>query len=211
MSLNIAGSEPLNREYLQALRRFIADFEPLIVSDHLCWTGLSQNQLHNLLPVPYHPDLLPWLSERISEVQDQLGRRIALENLSAYVAFGEDSMSEWDFLAALAQRADCQILLDLNNLYVNAVNHGFDPEVYLAAIPAERIAQYHLAGYSDTGEFLFDTHDHPVYPPVWDLYARALETKGPRPTLIEWDDHLPDFARLEAEALAARRLWEQLA
>ena len=119
-------------------------------------------------------------------------------------------MSEWDFLAQLAQKADCYLLVDINNLYVNAVNHGFDPRVYLDGLPAERIVQYHLAGYSDTGGFLFDTHSRPVYPAVWELYAYALKTKGMRPTLIEWDEDIPDFATLEAEALKARKIWEDL-
>ncbi|MEZ0375035.1 MAG: DUF692 domain-containing protein [Candidatus Sericytochromatia bacterium] len=210
VALNIASHEPLDFDYLTLLRDFIRDHEPILVSDHLCWTGLQQANLHNLLPIPYNPATLDYLAGRIRTVQDFLGREIALENLSAYVGFTSTSMSEWDFLAQLAQKADCYLLVDINNLYVNAVNHGFDPRVYLDGLPAERIVQYHLAGYSDTGGFLFDTHSRPVYPAVWELYAYALKTKGMRPTLIEWDEDIPDFATLEAEALKARKIWEDL-
>lgn len=210
VSLNLASHEPLDSAYLTALRDFVDEFEPIIVSDHLCWTGLQQANLHNLLPIPYSESSLAYLVARIQAVQALLGRRIAVENLSAYVGFKSSTMPEWEFLARLAQAADCYLLLDINNLYVNAINQGFEPRRYLDAIPAERIAQYHLAGHTDTGRFLFDTHAAPVADPVWELYAYALRSKGVKPTLIEWDDAVPAFEVLEAEVLRARRIWEAL-
>lgn len=208
VAMNLAAHEPLNQAYFAELKELIDRFDPLLVSDHLCWTGLEQANLHNLLPIPYTEASLDWVAGRIRQAQAWLGRRIAIENLSAYVGFASSTLSEWDFLARLAEAADCYLLLDLNNLYVNAVNQGFDPLVYLAAVPAGRIAQYHLAGHSDTGRYLFDTHSAPVPSPVWALYAEALRTKGIRPTLIEWDDEVPDFEVLEAEALKAKAIWE---
>lgn len=210
VSLNLGSHEPLNYAYLTALRDFADEFDPIIVSDHLCWTGLRQAHLHNLLPIPYSEASLDYLVGRIQAVQAFLGRAIAVENLSAYLGFKASTMPEWEFLARLAEAADCHLLLDINNLYVNAVNQGFEPKLYLDAIPARRIAQYHLAGHTDTGRFLFDTHAAPVADPVWELYAYALRSKGVKPTLIEWDDAVPEFEVLEAEVLRARRIWEAL-
>lgn len=211
VSLNLAAAQPLDYSYLRQLKAMIQRFQPLLVSDHLCWTGLAQANLHNLLPVPYHPDTLEWLVPRIRQVQDYLECQLALENLSAYFGFQQSSLSEWDFLAQLAEAADCLILLDLNNLYVNACNQGFEPLDYLQALPPERVAQYHLAGYTDTGSFLFDTHSQPVFPEVWQLYRQALQILGLRPTLLEWDENIPDFESLQAEALKAKAIWQALA
>lgn len=210
VSLNLASTEPLNQTYLKRLKDFVEHFQPLIVSDHLCWTGLSQANLHNLLPIPFTEASLQHLRERIARVQDFLGRRIAVENLSAYFDFAHSTMPEWEFVARLSEAADCQLLLDINNVYVNARNFDFDAQQYIRAIPAERIAQYHLAGFSEDKDFLFDTHSQAVYPEVWELYAYALKQKGIRPTLVEWDAEIPSFERVQAEAQRAKELWQAL-
>ena len=210
VSLNIACHQALDFQYLKSLKQMIQDYQPIIVSDHLCWTGLAHANLHNLLPLPYTPESITFLTERIEIVQDYLERKIALENLSAYFDFKASTMSEWDFIAQLAESADCLLLLDINNLYVNSVNHQFDPHTYIDAIPAERIVEYHLAGYSELDKFLFDTHSKPVYPDVWKLYEYTLKTKGIRPTLLEWDDEIPEFEVVEAEVLKAKAIWETL-
>ncbi len=210
VSLNIASHEPLNRDYLTQLKAFAQEYKPVLISDHLCWTGLASANLHNLLPIPYSSENIDYLAARIQTVQNFLEQPLALENLSAYFNFKSSSLTEWDFLAQLAEQADCKLLVDINNIYVNATNHGFDAKVYLDAIPADRIAQYHLAGYSDLGTHLFDTHSQAVFPAVWELYRYALQTKGLRPTLIEWDDEIPDFEVLEAEALKAKAIWQEL-
>lgn len=208
VGLNIGAPEPLNKEYIQRLKGLLDAHAPLVVSDHLCWTGFAQQQLHNLLPLPYTPQSLSQVVEQIQRAQDLLGRQLAFENVSAYFSWRENSLSESTFLAEMAERADCLLLLDLNNLYVNAVNQGFDASAFLRELPAARVAQYHLAGYSDRGAFLFDTHAHAVYPAVWSLYREALSCIGIRPTLVEWDEDIPAFEVLEAEALKARQIWE---
>lgn len=210
VSLNLASSEDLDLNYLQRLKGFVEHFQPRVVSDHLCWTGLRDSQLHNLLPFPFTQASLEHLRERILRVQDFLGRQIAVENLSAYFDFAHSSMSEWDFVARLSEEADCLLLLDLNNVYVNARNFDFDAREYIQAMPAERIAQYHLAGFSERDDFLFDTHSQPVYPEVWELYAYTLKEKGVRPTLVEWDADIPSFERVQAEAQRARELWQSI-
>jgi uncharacterized protein (UPF0276 family) len=204
VSLSIGSSDPLDLAYLGELRALAERIEPAWVSDHLCWTGVGGHNLHDLLPLPYTEEALAHVVERIKRVQDTLGRRIALENVSSYLEFNDSHLTEWEFLAALAERADCAILLDVNNIFVSAYNHGFDPHTYLAAVPRGRVAQYHLAGHSDHGTHLLDTHDHPVRDEVWALFADAVRDIGPRSTLIEWDDRLPAFERLCAEAEQAR-------
>lgn len=191
VSLNIGSSAPLNRDYLRALRQLIARVQPALVSDHLCWTGTQGMNLHDLLPVPYTPESLDHIAQRILQVQDFLGRRLVLENPSTYVAYLADQMPEWDFLAELLHRADCELLLDVNNVYVSSVNRGFDPRDYLAAIPAQRVRQIHLAGHEVHDGYLIDTHDQPVCEAVWDLYATAVAHCGPVPTMIERDDNIP--------------------
>ncbi|MBV9621035.1 MAG: DUF692 domain-containing protein, partial [Gammaproteobacteria bacterium] len=161
---------------------------------------------HDLLPLPYTEEALAHIVARVRTVQDILERRILLENVSSYVSFHDSRLSEWEFLAELAARADCLILLDVNNIYVSAVNHGFDPLTYLHAVPAERVQQVHLAGHEDHGDYLVDTHDHPVPDPVWRLYAAALRHVGPVSTMIERDDHIPPLEELCAELGEARRL-----
>ena len=211
VSLNIGSTDPLDRDYLDALRRIETLARPSWISDHLCWTGVSGTQLHDLLPLPYADDVIAHVAERVRRVQDCLGRRIALENVSSYLSFTEDSMSESEFLVAVAEEADCGILLDINNVFVSAHNHGFDALKYIDSIPAERVFQIHLAGHSHSGNMLIDTHDHPVKDEVWTLYERAIENLGPVSTLIEWDDQIPSYARLVEEADKARAILHRVA
>ena len=210
VSLSIGSADPLDFEYLRALRELAQRFDPAWVSDHLCWTGVGGHNLHDLLPLPFTEEALRHVVERIGRVQDFLGRRIAIENVSSYVTFRQSTIAEWDFLAAVAEQADCGILLDINNIYVSAVNHRFDPLIYLAAIPPARVWQFHLAGHSDHGDYLLDTHDYPVKDEVWDLYATAVHRFGRVSTLIEWDDRIPPLAGLVAEARRARAILERV-
>ena len=210
VSLNLGSVDPLDARYLSALEALVRRCEAAWVSDHLCWTGVDAHQLHDLLPLPFTQEAIAHLARRISRVQDGLGRRIAVENVSSYVGFSADAMPEWEFLVAVAEAADCGILLDVNNVFVSAHNHGFDPRTYLDAIPSGRVFQIHLAGHSEAGELLIDTHDHPVRDEVWRLYEHALRRLGPVSTLIEWDDRIPPWDELEAEALRARAILERL-
>jgi uncharacterized protein len=204
VALSIASTDPLDRDYLAKLRRLVDRLAPDLVTDHLCWTGVGGRSFYDLLPVPYTEEALAHVAARVREVQDVLGRRIALENPSTYVAFRSSTMAEWEFLTAVAERADCGILLDVNNIYVTAHNLGFSAERYLDSIPPERVAQMHLAGFTDMGTYFFDTHAAPVHEDVWALYRRAVRRFGAVATLIEWDADIPAFDRLRAEAQRAR-------
>ena len=206
VSLSIGSTDPLDMEYLSAVRRLSRRIEPAWISDHLCWTGIGGRNLHDLLPLPYNEEALAHVVDRVGRVQDALGRQLLLENVSSYLTYQESDMSEWEFLSAVAERADCAILLDINNIYVSSVNHGFDPETYLRAMPKKRVRQFHLAGHSDEGGHLIDTHDHPIAPPVWNLYARAIEFFGAVPTMIERDDNIPTLNELVTELDTAREL-----
>ena len=206
VSLSIGSTTPLDREYLRQVKALAARVEPAWISDHLCWTGVGGRNTHDLLPLPYTEEALANVVERVRTVQDVLGRRILLENVSSYVAFRDSRLTEWEFLAEIARRADCLILLDVNNVYVSAVNHEFDALEYLDAVPAERVQQIHLAGHENHGDYLVDTHDHPVADPVWELYAYAVHRFGAVSTMIERDDHIPPLAELCAELNAARAL-----
>jgi len=199
VSLSIGSTDPLDFDYLAKLKNLIARVEPAWVSDHICWTGVHGLNLHDLLPLPYTTETLDHLVARISRVQDYLGRQLVLENVSSYVTFAKDEMSEWEFVAELARRSDSLILLDVNNIYVSSRNHGFDPMTYLAAMPAGRIAQMHLAGHTDYGDHVIDTHDHAVCDPVFDLFLAARNMFGPVSSMIERDDHFPPFGELMAE------------
>lgn len=210
VSLSIGSTDPLNRKYLTRLRELIRRVEPALVSDHLCWTGVEGENLHDLLPIPYTGEALDHVVSRVARVQDFLGRRILLENVSTYLTYTHSEMPEWEFLAEVARRADCGILLDVNNIHVSAVNHGFDPVRFLVGIPVDRVGQFHLAGYSDLGDHLIDTHGHPVSKPVWALYEKAVRRFGAVSTLIEWDDRIPPFPRLEAEARKAKKIQEKV-
>ena len=206
VSLSIGSSDPLNRDYLKQLKALAARVEPAWISDHLCWTGLNGTNMHDLLPLPYTEEAVAHVAARVAEVQDFLGRRILLENVSSYVTYTQSAMSEWEFLRAVAERADCLILLDINNVYVSSFNHEFDPHAYLAGIPVERVYQFHLAGHRNHGDYIVDTHDEPVIDPVWDLYASALRRFGPVSTMIERDDNIPEIATLIDELDHARRI-----
>jgi uncharacterized protein (UPF0276 family) len=210
VSLSIGSTDPLDMDYLDRLRRLADRVEASWVSDHLCWTGVGGHNAHDLLPMPYSEEALEHVVSRVSRVQEKLGRRIALENPSSYLTFAASSLSESEFLAAVAERADCGILLDVNNVYVSSVNHRFDPVAYIDAIPRDRVWQFHLAGHSDHGSYLLDTHDHPVPDPVWNLYRHAVERFGTVPTLVEWDANIPEWDVLEAESLQARKVRDQI-
>ncbi|MCH7867536.1 MAG: DUF692 domain-containing protein [Myxococcales bacterium] len=205
VSLSIGSSDPLDKRYLEALAKLIHRVEPAWVSDHLCWTGVGGHNAHDLLPLPYTEEALLHTVQRVIAVQDFLGRQIALENVSTYLSFAGSTLSEWEFLAELAERADCGILLDVNNIYVSAANHGFDAATYLAGIPRDRVWQIHLAGHTDHGSHLLDTHSRPVCDPVWSLYRRALQRFGSVASLVEWDEDIPAWEVLEAECERAKR------
>jgi uncharacterized protein (UPF0276 family) len=204
VSLSIGSTDPLDGQYLSQVRALASRIEPHWISDHLCWTGIEGNNVHDLLPLPYTEEALTLVVDRVGQVQDALGRQILLENVSSYLTYRSSDMTEWEFLREVAQRADCAILLDINNIYVSSVNHGFDPLAYLKAIPQQRVRQFHLAGHSDLGGHLIDTHDHPIVEPVWNLYRAALEQFGPVPTMIERDDNIPELPELLAELEVAR-------
>lgn len=204
VSLSIGSTAPLDYGYLRDLKQLAARIEPMWLSDHLCWTGVDGKNLHDLMPLPYTEDAAAHVAARVREVQDVLGRQILLENVSSYVAFRESSMTEWDFLRLVAEKADCFILLDINNIFVSAFNHGFDPAAYLEGIPVERVRQFHLAGHDNCGDYIVDTHDAPVVEPVWDLYRKAVLKFGDIPTMIERDDRIPPLEELMAELDRAR-------
>jgi hypothetical protein len=206
VSMNLGGTDPLRADHLDALAALVCRFEPAWVSEHLCWGAVARHYAHDLLPLPYTEEALRHVAGRIRRVQDRLGRRILVENVSSYVTFTASMMPEWTFLGAVAEAADCGILLDVNNVYVSAVNHGFSADEYLAGLPLGRVGQIHLAGHTDAGTHLIDTHDHPVPPPVWRLYRAAVQRFGPTATLVEWDDRIPSFDEVCAEAERARAI-----
>ena len=208
VSLSIGGSDPLDSDYLAALKRLALRVEPDWISDHLCWTGIDGRNLHDLLPLPYTEEAIAHVAGRVGRVQDCLGRQILLENVSSYVTYTDSRVSEWEFLSAVAERADCHILLDVNNIWVSAHNHGFDPLAYLDGVPPGRVRQIHLAGHSYNGSLIVDTHDHPVPDPVWALYAETIARLGPVSTMIERDGDIPPLDALLAELAQARALAE---
>jgi len=211
VSLSVGGTDALNDAYLGDLAALAHRVQPGWVSDHLCWTGVSGRNLHDLLPLPLTEAALRHVADRVGRVQDHLGRRLVLENVSSYVRFAADEMGEAEFIAELARRADCDLLLDVNNVYVSSVNHGFDAQDYIDSLPVDRVRQFHLAGHSVADGLLIDTHDAPVCSAVWALYAHALRRIGLRPTLIERDDHIPALPELLAELDTARRIAAQVA
>lgn len=210
VSLSIGSTDPLNIDYLRQLKALAARIEPAWISDHLCWTGVNGVNLHDLLPLPYTEAVIEHVVSRVGAVQDFLGRRILLENVSSYVSYAHSEMSEWDFLSAVAERADCLILLDINNIYVSAHNHGFDPLVYLHNLPVNRIQQIHLAGHLNLGNLIIDSHGDTVIDPVWSLYEAALHRFGSVSTMIERDDNIPPFAGLLTELEVARQISSSL-
>ena len=209
VSLSIGGNDPLDWTYLRQIKGLVDRVEPAWISDHLCWTGHDQLNLHDLLPLPYTEAALRHLTPRVAQVQDFLGRPLLLENVSSYVSFRASEMSEWDFINELVTRSGCELLLDVNNVYVSSVNHGFDPRHFIDAMPIAAVRQIHLAGHEDHGDYIIDTHDHPVCDAVWDLYAHAVTRFGAVPTMIERDDHIPALPELIAELDAARQVAER--
>ena len=210
VSLSIGSTDPFDESYLDDLVQLAKDIEPALVSDHLCWASLGGHTVHDLWPVPYTEEALKHLVSRVGYVQERLGRRILLENPSSYAVFAASDLGEAESLAELAKRADCGILLDVNNVWVSCKNNRWDPDAYLAAIPGDRVGQIHLAGHSDEGDLLIDTHDHAVCDPVWDLYRKTMQRLGPVSTLLERDDHIPPFEELAAEAMVARKIMEEV-
>jgi len=206
VSLSIGSTDPLDEHYLAEVAALCSEIEPAFVSDHLCWTSLGGHNTHDLLPLPYTEEALAHVADRVCEVQERLGRRILLENPSSYAVFTGAELGEAAFLAELARRADCGLLLDLNNVYVSCTNHGWDPSAYLAALPADRIGYVHVAGHSQGGDLLIDTHDTPVCDPVWALYAEASRRFGTLATCLERDDDIPALAILVTELARARAI-----
>jgi uncharacterized protein len=207
VSMSIGSTDPLNMEYFKKLKA-LADFLNVAwISDHVCWTGVQGKNSHDLLPVPYTEASLMHIVSRIKKAQDALGRQIVLENPSTYLEFTDSTISEWEFLARMAQDADCGLLLDVNNIYVSAFNHGYDAKHYIDAIPSDRIVQIHLAGHQHYGTHIIDTHNGPVIDEVWTLYEYTLQTKGPITTTIEWDGDIPEFDILTAELGKAKDLY----
>ncbi len=206
VSLSIGSTDPLNKTYLKQLKQLAARVEPHWISDHLCWTSVDQVNSHDLLPLPYNETTIEHVAERIRQVQDYLGRQLLIENLSSYVTYNESEMSEWEFLNEIARRADCHVLLDINNIFVSAHNHHFEPIDYINGIDIDRVMQFHLAGHSYNGSMIIDTHDHDVCDPVWDLYAKALQRFGAVSTMIERDDNIPEFNELHDELKTAEKI-----
>lgn len=206
VSLSIGSTDPLNRDYLRQLKQLAERVEPRWISDHLCWTGAHSKNMHDLLPLPYTDEAVEHVAGRVRQVQDFLGRRILLENVSSYVTYKQSAMPEWEFLGAVVERADCLLLLDVNNIYVSSFNHGFDPLEYLNAVPVGRVQQFHLAGHRNLETHIIDTHDEPIVDPVWELYAAAVRRFGTVSTMIERDDNIPELAELVAELAEARRI-----
>jgi uncharacterized protein (UPF0276 family) len=209
VSMSIGSVEPLNHNYLAKLKSLIERVDPVWISDHLCWTGVEGINLHDLMPLPYTEEAIQHVVDRVQQVQDFLGRRILLENVSSYVSYNDSQLSEWEFLSEIAERADCLILLDINNIYVSAYNHNFDPITYLEAIPVERVYQFHLAGHTHQDNLIIDTHDHPIADPVFDLYAHAVARFGRVSTMIERDDNIPPLNELLVELAHVRTIAER--
>lgn len=206
VSLSIGPTDPLNTTYLKQLKVLVNELQPEWISDHLCWTGAHQVNSHDLLPIPYNNEALSHIVDRVSEVQDYLGQPILMENVSSYITYVESEMTEWEFLNEVAKRSGCNILLDINNIYVSARNHNFSTQDYLNGISKDKVRQFHLAGHTDYGDYVIDTHDHPVADPVWALYKDALKRFGMISTMIERDDNIPPLNDLLAELDIAKRI-----
>jgi uncharacterized protein len=204
VSLSVGSTDPLNFDYLGRLRTLAGEVNARWVSDHLCWTGVAGRNTHDLLPLPLNEETLKHVANRVRTIQDFLERPLVLENPSTYVGFAASTMPEWEFLSRLADETGCGLLLDVNNVYVSAVNHDFDPTEYIRNVPHERVVQFHLAGHTHCGTHIVDTHDGPVVDPVWDLYRLAHQHTGGAATLLEWDAKIPAFPEVHAEVLKAR-------
>jgi uncharacterized protein (UPF0276 family) len=205
VSMYFGSAEKHSREHLRRLKDLVRRTKTPWLSDHLCWGSVDGTYTHDLLPMPYTFEAAKITAEKIRHAQDFLEIPIAVENVSSYAEYHVSEMTEWEFLNEVVEQADCGILLDVNNIYVSSQNHSFDPHTYVNSVPAERVAQIHIAGHSKFEKYILDTHDHPVLDPVWGLYARAIERCGPTATLLEWDDSIPSFDEVHAEALKANR------
>jgi uncharacterized protein (UPF0276 family) len=205
VSMSIGSTDPLDLDYVRRVKRLAEEVDARWVSDHVCWTGVLGVNTHDLVAIPFTEESLAHVVSRVRAAQEVLERPLVLENPSTYVTYTASSMTEWEFLARMAEDADCGLLVDVNNVYVSSVNHDFDPLEYMRALPAERVVQMHLAGHTHHGSHIVDSHDRPVADEVWRLYARAVELIGPVSTLLEWDEDLPPFPEVHAEILKARR------
>jgi len=206
VSMSLGSVDPLDKNYLKQLKELIQQIKPEWVSDHLCWTGVHGKNLHDLMPLPYTEDTVKHVVSKINQVQDYLGQQILLENVSSYVSYKQSEMTEWEFLTEIVNQADCFILLDINNIYVSAFNHNFNSHDYLYNIPKNRVYQHHLAGHTNNGNYIIDTHDHPVIDPVWSLYKDSVKHFGLVSTMIERDDNIPAFEELFAELIQAKKI-----
>ena len=206
VSMSLGSTDELDFEYLRQLKKLIERVEPRWFSDHLCWTGVDYKNMHDLLPLPYTEEALQVIGRNVMHAQDVLQRPLVLENVSSYVEFNASEMTEWEFLSEVCQATGCYLLLDINNIYVSACNHGFSATDFIQGVPAERIMQFHLAGHQNNGDYLIDTHDHAVCDGVWDLYHQALIQFGHVPTMVEWDDKIPPLQELLSELNKARAI-----
>ena len=204
VSLSIGSTTPFDADYLRDLKKLADRIQPAWISDHLCWTGVHGQNIHDLLPLPYTEETAQHVAERVRIVQDYLGRRILLENVSSYASYVDSTMTEWEFITEIAEKADCLLLLDVNNIYVSSYNHQFDAKVFIDGVPKNRVQQIHLAGHQNNGDYIIDTHDAPVIDPVWDLYEYAISRLGAISTMIERDDHIPELGVLVEELQIAR-------
>lgn len=209
VGLYVGSAQGIDREHLRRLKTLVRRTGTPWLTDHLCWGSVDGTFSHDLLPLPYTREAIARAVENIRLVQDTIEVPFAIENVSSYAEYHDSTMTEWEFLSEVAEQADAGILLDVNNIYVSSINHGFDPLTYLENVPHGRVAQIHIAGHARYERFIIDTHDHPVIDPVWRLYARAIELCGPTPTLLEWDARIPPFEEVHAEALKANRYWRQ--
>lgn len=206
VSLSIGSTDNINYTYLKQLKQLANQIKPKWISDHLCWTGINDLNMHDLLPLPYNNETIKHVVDRIKKVQDYLGRQILIENVSSYLTYSQSTMSEWEFLATIAENADCHILLDINNVYVSGFNHKFNPITYIKELPFKRIYQIHLAGHSNMGNYILDTHDAPIISEVWNLYKQTIKITGNISTIIERDDNIPPLSELITELDFARDL-----
>jgi uncharacterized protein (UPF0276 family) len=204
VGMSLGSTDPLDFDYLAKVKALAQRIEPAWISDHLAWLSINGQFVHDLLPLPYTQEALLHIAARIRQVQDFLEQRILIENPSSYLSFRNSDMTEWEFISALVESADCNLLLDVNNVYVSACNNGFDPDEYIRRLPHARIREIHLAGYEEQNHFLFDTHGHPVHRPVWDLYRATLQSTGPLPTVVEWDTDIPPLDVLLNEVSTAQ-------
>ena len=211
VSLSIGSTAEVDKDYLRDLKKLADRIQPAWISDHLCWTGVHGQNMHDLLPLPYTEETAKHVAERVKIVQDYLGRQILLENVSSYASYVDSSMTEWEFISEIAERADCLLLLDVNNIYVSSYNHQFDAKAFIDGVPAKRVQQIHLAGHQNNGDYIIDTHDAPVIDPVWDLYDYAISRFGAVSTMIERDDKIPELEVLVEELEIARTIYANMA